>query len=57
MLQHKSGKTAKDVQCPKKFITKRGGKKDESELVRRAAWAQGNYGQFRQMYCIVGACF
>lgn len=27
-----------------------GGKKDESELVRRAAWAQGNYDQFRQMY-------
>lgn len=57
MLQHKSGKTAKDVQCPKKFTIKRGGKKDESDLVR-AAWAQDNYDQFRQMYnCIVGACF
>lgn len=58
MLQYKSHKTAKDVQCPRNLpLNQRDGNKNESELIRRAPWAQGNYDLFRQMYSyFVGAC-
>lgn len=45
MLQHKSGKTAKDVRPPKRFTIKSMRKEGDSKWLRRAEWVQDDWDQ------------